>query len=89
MHKAYRGEPCLGGDRARPGPANPGAIGRDGHLPHKADQISVRVRYAELRTLGTRRRRTTVLGAFLRGRSAHRGYLVPGDRDHPLGARPV
>src|SRR5690242_15851965 len=43
MHKAYRGEPCLGGDRARPGPANPDAIGSDGHLAHQADQIPVRV----------------------------------------------
>jgi hypothetical protein len=32
MHTAYRGEPCLGGDRDGASAANPDAGGGDGHL---------------------------------------------------------
>ena len=80
MHRAYRGEPCPGGDCDRVSAANPDAGGGDGHLPHKTDQVSARVRYIELHdrnsrsvlvTRETMRPGTVLIGDLAIGSVAH------------------
>jgi hypothetical protein len=81
MHRAYRGQPCLGGGRDWLSPANPDAAADAGHFIPRRDRASARVRY-----IGLQRWAVTIRGSQLRNQCAPQPPDgQPKDRRYGLG----